>query len=154
MSGKRGPNVLFLAVCLFLTLTCFGKNEERASRPSGIYAEWAIYPGDYSSPVIVEKAEAQNYSSQYEWDLTVNGRVIATLKLPVEYKSVKSISIARGDCQLDGRIRNDIVAVVNYQVGTEWSSDIKAAWQALPKKKKFEPLKRGKIVCRNPDFGM
>jgi hypothetical protein len=69
-------------------------------------------------------------------------------------KVPKGYSLNLGQCQIDGTLRHDFVAIVKHSSRNQWSSNVYSAWKADPNAKLFAPMETKGMVCLNEGFGL
>lgn len=109
---------------------------------------WLIYPDKEASPVVREMHCLKNKEFRLA---DPSGKIIASMPLP-EIRA--GYEFSRGECRLNGIIRNDVIAVVRHGEGSEWSVDVLKAWVADPVARAFVPLPVKGLACLNIGYGI
>lgn len=109
---------------------------------------WLIYPEKENSPVVQEIDCGEEKLFRI---VDYSGKTIASMPVP---RLPKGYELNHGECQLDGVIRNDIVAIVRHSSEKEISYDVLNAWVADPETKSFRPISVKGLSCFNTGYGI
>lgn len=109
---------------------------------------WLIYPEKENSPVVQEIECLEGKKFQI---VDYSGKIIASMPVP---RLPKGYELNHGECQFDGVIRNDIIAIVRHSSKKEISYDVLNAWVADPETKSFRPISVKGLSCINTGYGI
>jgi hypothetical protein len=82
--------------------------------------------------------------------LTEQHNIIARLPVPALPAGSR---FNYGQCELNGALRNDVIAIVRHNKEIEWSSDVSHAWLVDPLAKAIKPIPTTGLSCRYEGYG-
>lgn len=139
----------FLAVSLIiLSFFVFIGKVSGAEKGCNEISGWLIYPEKEKSPVVQEVECGKEKIFRI---VDNSGKIIASMPFPI---SPKGYELNHGECQLDGKPRNDIIAIVRHSSEKEISTDVLNAWIADPETKSFRPVPVKGLSCFNTGYGI
>ena len=138
---------LISCVFAFVTLLAFS-NSFAAETGCKEFVGWLIYPNHDSSASLTE----QHCGDKKYWQLvTREGKVLTQIPVPL---LTKGYEFNYGDCNLDSKLRHDIIAMVHHKNDVEWSTKISKAWLADLTLKTIVPISTEGLSCRNEGYGL
>ena len=133
----------FALIGALATQACFAQ-----SMP---YVSWLIDPGESSSAKI-EVWPAPTPIKNYVWRLlSSDGVILAEMPQP---DIPSGYTVNYGECNIDGVLRHNVIAIVRHTEKREWSKDVLSMWLANAEAKSFAKGSTHQATCRNERYGV
>jgi hypothetical protein len=152
-----------ICIAMFLYVQSFALASDALLLPKGskyeVEAAWAVEGGitinfEIEEYKYVEERRYLDGEKLSYWVLEDSERnVLAVMRVP---KHRPGYEHSYGYCKIDGsfEIRRNIIAIVNFRGGEEWSRDIERAWRVNTKESRFEQISVNSISCRSIGYGL
>jgi hypothetical protein len=132
---------------LMLVGVLYGVNVAARDDVCTMHLQWLIYTDVPKNYWLTE----QHCADTKRWVIaTRQHNIIARLPVPALPAGSR---FNYGQCELNGALRNDVIAIVRHNKEIEWSSDVSHAWLVDPLAKAIKPIPTTGLSCRYEGYG-